>query len=230
MAVKHRFMTFLYKAVRCLITNTRLIGAGNLPANTHMIIVANHLGSYGPISIMCSLSVDLYPWVVQEVTSMDSCPSYLRQDFIETELKLKAPLSVTFSIVIGRLCVALMRGIHAIPVYKKSRNLRKTMELSLLLLQQRKALLIFPEIKDEPLHEEIHRFDAGFILLAKVFFRRYGKRVAFIPAAVNRKARAISIGRPIFFRPDVPYHEERDRIRDSLETSVLNMYRNPQPR
>ena len=117
-----------------------------------------------------------------------------------------------------------MKGINAIPVYKNSRNLRKTIELSLLLLRERKALLIFPEKKNEPLIEGMQRFDSGFILLAKHFYRRYGRRVAFVPAAVNKKARAISIGQPVFFRPDVPYHLERDRIRDFLESSVLEMY------
>ena len=224
MALKNRFMTFLYKAVRYLITKTRLIGTRNLPTNTPTIIVANHLGAYGPITMMSSLSFDLYPWVIQDVTRISSCPSYLRDDFIETELKLKAPLSITFSIIIGGVCVALMKGINAIPVYKKSRNMRKTIERSLLLLRERKALLIFPEIKGEPLIEGIERFDSGFIILAKRFYRRYGKRVTFVPAAVSRKARAISIGQPILFRPDVPYHEERDRIRNTLETSVTDMY------
>ena len=224
MASNRRFMAFLFKAVRYLIAKTRLVGTKNLPANTHMIIVANHLGSYGPITLMSSLTFDIHPWVIHKVTRIDTCPSYLREDFIETELKLKGPLSITFSVVIGRICVALLRGINAIPVYRKSRNMRKTIELSLHFLRERKALLIFPEIKGQPLVEGIERFDSGFIVLGKHFYRLYGKCVAFVPAAVNKKARAISIGDPVYFRPETAYHRERDRIRDILEQAVVDMY------
>jgi hypothetical protein len=49
--------------------------------------------------------------------------------------------------------------------------------------------------------------------------------VAFVPAAVSKTARAVSIGEPVYFRPEAAYHEERDRIRGVLEQTVAGMYR-----
>jgi 1-acyl-sn-glycerol-3-phosphate acyltransferase len=214
----------IYKIIRVLFVKTKLVGLRNMPGNTYSIFVANHEGAYGPLSIISSLSINLYPWVVADITDPQKSVSYIEEDFTVKELNLKRPLSLRISIVIGRICVAIMKGINAIPVYKKSHDLIKTMNESLRILEEGKALLIFPEEPGTRVNEVIGDFHTGFIKCAKLFYERSNKIIGFYPVAVNRKTRIVHIGSPVYFNPAIPFKEEKNRIKRLLMSAITEMY------
>jgi len=146
MAAHERLYSYLYKAVKIFFMRSRIVSP-RLIQGTPAIFIANHEGSYGPVTAMASLPQPVYPWVAHEITDLALCPKYIENDFVRPEVHLRPPLSVLFSRIIGRICVALMRDLHAVPVYKNSRKIAETIAMSVRLLEQGKRLLIFPEIQ-----------------------------------------------------------------------------------
>jgi 1-acyl-sn-glycerol-3-phosphate acyltransferase len=222
--MKKMFYVILYRLIKQVFLKVRVRGIQNLLARKPFICVANHLGSFGPMSVLSAMPVRLYPWVAHEITERRECGRYLQKDFTEPELNFKPPISTIFSNFLGKLCVSLMKGIEAIPVYKGSKRMKTTVQISLDLLEQGKNILIFPEDPDTRLTESLCEFSAGFISLARHFYNRTRRLISFLPVAVHAKARMIQIGQPIDFDPRLPFFEEKRRLKKELQTAIFAMY------
>jgi hypothetical protein len=173
---------------------------------------------------MSSIPLKLHPWVTHEITDIRECSDYIQKAFTEAELRWKSPLSRYFSRIIGRLCVSLMRGIEAIPVYRRSRRIRNTLQKTLLALEAGMHILIFPENPEQKIDDGLCRFNSGFVSLVRHFHRRTNRIVPFIPVAVNRKVKTIKIGKPIYFDTKLPFLKEKYRLVRELEEKIFSMY------
>jgi len=223
-AVQKRLYAYLFNSIKVFFMRKRIVSA-RLPEGTPTIFIANHQGSYGPVTAMASLPQPVYPWVTHEITDLALCPKYIENDFVKPEVHLRPPVSSLLSRLIGRICVALMTDLHAIPVYKNSRRIAETIAMSVRLLEQGKRILIFPEIPNRIINEIVNEFDTGFINIARLFFERTARIVSFFPVAVNRGRMALHLGAPVRFNPLAPFRQEKVRIKRELVERICEMYR-----
>jgi 1-acyl-sn-glycerol-3-phosphate acyltransferase len=223
-----------YKAFRYLLFKIHVRGTRNFTNRGPVILVSNHEGSFGPISVITSFPSKLYPWVDHEITDLRTVATRIQTEFLEAELHLKPPVSTYLARVIGRICVSLMKNIDAIPVYKESFQIRSTVDRSLQLLQEGKNILVFPENPLKPINEVLCDFYTGFLHLARLYFEKTRKAITFLPIAVNRKVKSILIGKPIDFNGTNPFSEEKIRLKKELESTIYTLYysleENPEPR
>ncbi len=203
----------------------RGFATGLPPRGTPVVFIANHERSFGPLSAMSTLPRPLCPWVAREITDPETCPAYIEKDFVVPEVGLRRPLSSLVAGVIGRICVGIMRDIHAIPVYKESKRIVETLDMSSRLLALGKRLLIFPEIPNRFLNDVICEFDTGFAGVARVFFERTKRIVNFLPVAVNRRTKSLLLGAPVPFNPLNSFKAERARLKEELERRICELYR-----
>ena len=215
----------LYKVFRRLFFNSHLHGLSNLNAEEPVIMVANHAGALGPVSVITNLPFEMYPWVSHEVTDLKTVASRIQIELLEQEMHLKPPLSAYLGRVIGRICVALMKDIGAIPVYEKSKQIASTVQRSLSLLVQGKSILVFAEDSTRKINDVLCEFCTGFIHLAKLYYEKTRKTVQFLPVAVNRQVKGILIGKPIRFDVTNPFPREKQRLKSELEATVYTLYR-----
>jgi 1-acyl-sn-glycerol-3-phosphate acyltransferase len=218
----------LCKLFQRLILKLRIRGWGDafrqLSGGEPLILVSNHIGTYGPLSIISTLPLKVYPWVAHEVTELRKVAQRVQKEFTELELKLRPPLSVWLARLIGRACVFIMHDLQAIPVYASSRRIRDTFLRSLELLLRGKNILVFPENKERPINEVLGDFSTGFINMARLYYQKTRKAICFLPVAVNQKAKCIRIGRPIRFDSGQPFPQEKQRLKRELEDSIYRMY------
>lgn len=214
-----------YKAFRYLLFKIRVKGIRNIHAKEPVILVSNHAGTFGPISIITSFPSKLYPWVDHEVTDKRTVAKRVQAEFLEAELHLKPPLSAYLGRLIGRICVALMHDINAIPVYDKSRKIKSTVDQSVRLLEQGKNILVFPENSQKPINEVLCDFCMGFVHLARLYFEKTRKAVLILPVAVNQKVKGILVGRPLRFDGQSPFPAEKARLKKELESTITTLYR-----
>jgi 1-acyl-sn-glycerol-3-phosphate acyltransferase len=218
----------LYKVFKQVLLQIRIRGWSRLSrllaSGEPLILVSNHIGSFGPVSVLSSLPAKFYPWVAHEVTELKKVARHLQLEFTELELKLRPPLSVWLARLIGRICVALMRNIEAIPVYSGSRRIRTTLQRSLELLLLGKNILVFPEDKESPINEVLGDFNTGFLAMARLYYQKTRKLIRFLPVAVNAKMKAIKIGNPIRFDVCRPFLQEKLRLKHKLQDAIYAMY------
>jgi len=218
------FARYFYKAVRFLFFKAQVRGRANLSSKEPVIMVANHVGSFGPVSVITSIPVRMYPWVAHEITDVKTVAPRIQQEFLEQELHLKPPLSRWLGRVIGRICVAIMKDIGAIPVYQKSKKIAATVLQTLSLLEQGKNILVFAEDSTKQINTAMCEFCTGFIHVARLYYQRTRRTVQFLPVAVNRRIGAIQIGTPIRFNAEKPFSAEKKRLKSELEHIVYSLY------
>ncbi len=218
------FYRIAYWLIKHVFLKVKLRGTHNISANEPLILVSNHLGSFGPVSVMSSIPFKVHPWVTHEITDITKCGSYLKKDFVDPELRLNGSLGRSLTWLLARACVSVMRTVEAIPVYKRSKRIRKTIQKTLRFLEGGKSILIFPENADQRISGHLCKFDAGFVSLAKYFYRRTKKVISFLPIAVNEKVKSIRLGKPIPFNSQASFRKEKRRLVSELENTINSMY------
>jgi len=213
------------RIIRTFYVRTRVAGIERALRRGCSICVANHLGSFGPLTVMSNAFGRLRPWVIAEVTDVSRCAAYIRKDFVEKELRLRSFLAREVSTIIGRVCVALMRALRAIPVHKRGEQMLRTLELSVACLREGRPLLIFPEDAGSKERGEPCHINTGFIRVARRLYERTRQIAVFYPLAIHKKPRGARLGLPVRFDPEAPFGEERVRIKRELERSITGMYR-----
>jgi 1-acyl-sn-glycerol-3-phosphate acyltransferase len=215
---------YFFKVIRHVFFKSRLSGAQNLKQEEPVILVANHAGSFGPVSVITSLPMRLYPWVAHEVTDRATVAKRIQAEFLEQELHLRPPISSYLGKVIGRVCVALMKDIEAIPVYAKSRRVLGTVQSSLALLEQGKNILVFAEDSTRKINDVLGEFRTGFVHVARQYYEKTMKAVQFLPVAVNKKVGGIRIGKPIRFDAGNSFSAEKQRLKKELQERIWDLY------
>ena len=202
-----------------------LVGGENLRGGP-AVIVANHMGSIGPVGICSSLPMRVYPWVLGATVDPVMGPENVRKDFVEKVLHLEPPDSEIVAKFICKVSIPLLLGLGCIPVPDTRQEQEATFQTSLDLLKRGKFLLIVPE---DPIGEPIDTltgirpFKHGFLRIGELFYRATGERLPFYPVAIHDEGLVI-VGTPIAYNPFNEARAERFRLVSLLEQAIKGMY------
>ena len=213
---------FFSRVLKLVYWHGTLLGGENLPTQGPAVFVANHLATAGPIGVVCTIPLRFYTWIIADMVDKQRAPDYLRQDFIETSLKLKPPFSIYFARALSRLTVPFLTSIGCIPV---TRGDGKELVLSVAALKEGKAVLVFPEAPEleiDPL-TQMRPFLKGFTRLGEMFYAETGQSLPFYPVAVHASKR-VRVGEAVLFDPANPRSLERLHLKHLLESKIQQMY------
>jgi 1-acyl-sn-glycerol-3-phosphate acyltransferase len=188
----------LYKTLRLLrcLFRYEVVGLSNLPASGPALLVANHVGSTGPIMLFFSLPVRFHPWVIADLRDRRRSPAYLLQQFVQPTLHLEGYFGRLLAKLISTITVPLLRNLGCVAVETHSTWTGAAFRRSLSLLFHGRNILIFPE--DPALSMDpttmMYPFKFGFVHLCQMFRERTGLSLPVVPIAVHPFRRLISIG------------------------------------
>jgi hypothetical protein len=220
---------FLYwslaRALGWLVWGGELLNREHLPDEYPVVFISNHAAALGPIAVMSSLPVRVYPWAISDIMEWDKAVEYLRRDFVEKQLNMPPPYDLKLATIISKLSVPLLRYLDCIPVWKGS-ALLETYRLSIESLVQGKNLLIFPEDPKQEMNDlfMMTPFYKGFTRLGEMYYERTKRILRFFPLAVHPAARKIKAGSPISYNPYNNPVRERVRIKNRLESAIHDLY------
>jgi hypothetical protein len=202
-----------------------LIGEENLPEAGPAVFISNHLGPTGPIAVICSIPLRLYPWVIADMMIQEKAAQYLNWDFVERTLKLKPPLSLKVASLLSRLTVPMLASFGGVPAFQGYEDIHGALEKSIELLAEGKCIFICPENNKLPMDSatQMTPFKKGFARLGELFHARTNQCLNFYPVTVH-ESRKIVVEKPIIFNPLLPYAQERLRIKNLLESSIRRKY------
>jgi hypothetical protein len=214
--------SFFSRMLKLVYWHGTLLGGENLPVHGSAVFVANHLAAAGPIGVVCTIPLRFYTWIIADMIDKKRAPDYLRQDFIETSLKLKPPFSIFVARGLSLITVPFLTSIGCIPV---TRGDGKELTLSVAALKEGKVVLVFPEAPEleiDPL-TQMRPFLKGFTRLGEMYYAETGKQLHFYPVAVHGSQR-VMVGEAVVFDPTNPRSRERLRLKHQLEGKVQEMY------
>jgi len=222
------FFSTLYYLLKIFIKKPKILGIDYLKKfNPPFIFVSNHSLSYGPIITYLFLPYKVFPWVISYMTEKYYCRKHLEKDFVRKELKLFSPFAEIIAFILEFISIALMNYVKAIPVYKNSKRIIETLNLSLDFLKSNKNIIIFPEQESNSVdYQIVQKFQTGFIKLSKIYYEKTGKKVPLVPISINKKCNFIKIGKIIYFNPKNNFLEEKKRILNHLRNEIIKNIEN----
>lgn len=212
-AVVWNLVKFFYPKLTCE-------GVENIPQEPS-VIVGNHSQAHGPIFAEINFPGKRTIWCAGQMMSMKEVPDYTYHDFWDEKPRWTHPFFRLVSYIIAPFISAVMRCGDTIAVYHDTRvisTFRKTIQK----LQEGDHIIIFPEHK-VGYNQILCDFQANFIDVAKLYYKKTGKALSFVPTYLAPKLRKVYFGEPVQFDPNQPIAQERQRICRELMERITNM-------
>lgn len=221
---KNQQKPWLFRAVKYLVRlfypKTEVVGLENLP-DEPCAIIGNHAQLHGPIAGELYFPDHFYTWCAAPMMKLKEVPTYAYKDFWSQKPKAVRPLFKLVSYIIAPLSVLIFNHARTIAVYRDNRIL-STFRESIAKLQDKKSVVIFPE-HDVKYNHIVCDFQEGFVDIARLYHKRTGKALSFVPLYIAPKLKKMYLGKPIRFSADTPIAEERRRICDYLMKEITDM-------
>ena len=216
----------IYKAIKWLVwlfyPKMKVVGTENLP-NEATIIVGNHTQMNGPIACELYLPGNRYTWCAGQMMNTKEVPAYAYKDFWSQKPKISRPFYKLLSYIIAPLASFLFNNANTIAVYRDNR-IMSTFRTTVNKLANGAQVVIFPE-HDKEFNNIIYDFQDKFIDIARLYHKRTGKDLTFVPLYIAPKLKKMYLGKPIRFSSETPIEEERRRICDYLMNEITNIAR-----
>ena len=216
--------TFPYKMIKGLVRlfypKIEVVGAENLP-DEPCVVVGNHSQMNGPIACELYFPGHRYIWCAGEMMHMKEVPAYAYKDFWSAKPKWSRPFWKMLSYLIAPLCSCIFNNANTVGVYHDSRLL-STFRTSMKLLDEGGSMIIFPE-HNEPHNNIIHGFQDKFVDLARLYHKKTGRELCFVPMYLAPALRKMYIGKPLRFDASANIKEERGRICGYLMDEITEM-------
>ena len=191
----------------------RLEGLEKFPDEA-VIFVGNHCQAHGPLVGELRLPFPRKTWCAEEMMTRDEVAAYAYRDFWAWKPAWTHPFYKLLSHMIVPLAVILFNHAETIPVYRDNRVL-STFRTTVQTLEAGTSVLIFPEY-DRHCNRILDDFQDRFIDLAKLYHRRSGKALAFVPVYICPVLHRVCFGEAVRFDPTAPMDAERERIKAEL--------------
>lgn len=184
-------------------------GAENLP-DEPIIAVGNHSQLHGPVCCELYFPQDRYTWCNGEMMHCKEVPAYAYRDFWSNKSKSVRWFYKILSYIIAPLSACIFNNAQTIGVYHDARIL-STFKSTVKHLQEGSSIVIFPE-NAEPNNPIICHFHENFVDVAKLYYKKTGKEIAFVPLYIAPALKKMYLGKPIRFCAANPIDSERKRI------------------
>ena len=208
---------FIKWCVKIFYPKTQVEGVENLP-DEPVIIVGNHCQMNGPIVGELYVPGEPYIWCAGEMMHLKDVPEYAFRDFWSQKPKWTHPGYKLLSYIIAPLSVCVFNNARTIGVYHDTRIL-STFKNTVKRLQEGKSVVIFPE-HDVKHNHIVYDFQDKFIDIAKLYYKKTGTAIAFVPMYIAPKLKKLCLGKPIRFDPEETMENERSRICNYLMEEI----------
>ena len=208
---------FIKWCVKVCYPKIQVEGIENLPEEP-VIIVGNHCQMNGPIVGELYVPGEPYIWCAGEMMHLKAVPEYAFRDFWSQKPKWTHPFYKLLSYIIAPLSVCVFNNARTIGVYHDTRII-STFKNTVKKLQEGKSVVIFPE-HDAKYNHIVYDFQDKFIDIAKLYYKKTGKELSFVPMYIAPKLKKIFMGKPIRFRATEPMDADRSRICNYLMEEI----------
>ncbi len=197
---------------------------GTMPADDEpAVFVVHHQNLSGPIHALLTLPKHAHLWVYRVFFDRKEC--YLQYSEYTFSKRFGFP-KVIAKVCAGLLALivpSIMRSFSAIPVYRGSRDIVKTFDISLSAMLQGESVIIAPDIDYDSSADEMGDIYTGFLHIEKMFFKKTGRHLSFVPLAYNTHKHSLAIGNAIRFDDESSFAEQRALVALKLKDAINSL-------
>lgn len=148
-------------------------------------------------------------------------PSYAYKDFWMYKPKWIRWFFKILSYVIALPASYYLSRGDTLAVYKDARLLA-TYKETMVKLEEGNNIIIFPECHED-FNDIVNEFQDKFVDVAKLYYKKTGKTLEFVPMYNAAKIKKIVLGKPIKYDPNIDMNEQRKIICDYLKEEITRI-------
>lgn len=152
---------------------------------------------------------------------LSDVPSYAYKDFWSQKPRFSRPFYKLLSFIIAPIATIIFNNADTIGVYHDARLL-KTFRETVQALDNGYSIVIFPEY-DQKDNNILYKFHDKFVDAAKLYYKKTGKEVKFVPMYLAPKLKRFYFGDPIVFLASEDIEKERERICQYLSEEITKI-------
>ncbi len=213
---------FIKGIIRLVTPKMRVEGAENLPQEA-AVIVGNHAQMYGPIACELYSPRARYTWCAGQMMERKAVAEYAFQDFWSQKPVRSQWFYKILSHLITPVSVCVFNNANTIGVWHDGR-IMSTFRSTVGVLKDGADVVIFPE-HDVACNNILCEFQENFIDVARLYYKRTGKELSFVPLYIAPKLGKMVYGKPVRFCAQTPIEEERRRISAYLLQEITSIAR-----
>lgn len=162
-----------------------------------VVYISHHQNLFGPFILLLWYPKFFRTWILNVFFDQKECfKQYVEYTFTK-RFSMPKLLAQILAYPISWFIAQLITSSRGIPVYRGSRKILETMNLSVKAIKSGESIAIFPNVDYSNSINEDSDFYEGFLYLEKYFYKETKEHITFIPLHVSKKARRIVHGKPI---------------------------------
>lgn len=197
-------------------------GTENLPDEPY-IAVGNHAKMNGPIACELYYPGRHYTWTAGEMMQAKEVPAYAYRDFWSGKPAYSRWFYKILSYIITPFAVSIFNNADCIGVYHDMRII-STFRDTVAKLEEGACAVIFPE-HDVPYNNLVWEFQDRFVDTARMYYRKTGRDICFVPMYVAPRLRTLYFGKPVRYDHTASKEEERKRIAAAMMEGITEIAR-----
>ncbi|MDD3244018.1 MAG: hypothetical protein PHD32_09880 [Eubacteriales bacterium] len=210
-----------YRAVHIFKRRLKVVGTERI-SDRPSVFISRHMNGYGPFSVMAWCDIPrLRIWILASFLEKESCYHQYADYTFSQRLGWPKWASAACAWVLCRVVPWFDRSMGALPVYRGSREIIKTLKMSVESLHDGQNILVMPETDILDREEHTGQLYAGFVQLGRLYCKAYGAdTLDFYPVYTDKEDNTIYIRPPVTFHAGRPYQQERDRMLEALRVGM----------
>ena len=188
------------------------------------VYICRHGNQRGPMAAMANLPIHVRLWALSPFLERKTCYEHYSTITFQDRYKWSKAKAKIVSFFIAAPFARLVRSLGAIPVYRRSLEIKRTLRISVDALAGGDSVLLFPDVNFIDTEQSIGELYPGFLTLEKMYYARENRHLAFIPLHISKKNRRLYTGQPISFSDNRDFNSERNSVLLQL-TEELNRMR-----
>lgn len=222
--MKEKQRSLFYRIIKRLVwffyPKIEVVGTENIPEEAS-VLVGNHCQMNGPIACELYTPGEFYIWCAGQMMDRKEVPAYAFEDFWSKKPRASLWFYRLLSHLIAPLSELIFNQADTIGVYRDTR-IMSTFRETVKRLSEGAHVVIFPE-HDVKYNHVLYEFQDRFVDIARLYYKKTGKELSFVPLYIAPKLKKMYYGKPIRFCPDNPIEEERKRICSYLMEQITQM-------
>ncbi len=188
------------------------------------IFLCNHDRASGPIRIVTDFPLmdDCRIWIWADALDRKSVPAYVRQDHWWNE---KGPLAPVWNAVVppvvALLLPPILNSVPHVPVFHDIRTVTTVRESLRALKDEKRHLVIFPEIPTGFREHEPRKIKEGFLMILEYYYKRTGRTLKMWPIHFDSADRAFRVKAPVVWDPSRSVQEQIPELSRQILDSIF---------
>lgn len=185
-----------------------------------VVYISHHQNLFGPFVIYLWFPKSIRTWILHVFLNRKSCyQQYVNYTFTE-RFGMNKIFAKICAFPISFVISSLLNSGKGIPVYRGSRKIMKTFQLSVEALKNGESIAIYPDIDYTDTSNETKDLYEGYLFIEKYYFKETGRHVQFVPLYVSKKNRLIISDEPIAFRDNEDFTSGKKRVGNYIQTKL----------